>query len=186
VAKFSAAGKSVAKKDLGLLAMEYPNVYVAHVAYGAKDTQVLKAFLEAEAHPGPSLIIAYSPCIAHGVDLSHNHRQQDLAVKSGHWPLFRFNPARQARGLNPLQLDSKAPSVPYRQYMESETRFAMLWNSHPQEAEIYAAQAQAEVAQRFQHYRQLAAMDWGENETLSAARAQAGRAGASAADGEDS
>ena len=185
VAKFSAAGKAVAKKDLALLAMEYPNVYVAHVAYGAKDTQVLKAFLEAEAHPGPSLIIAYSPCIAHGVDLSNNHRQQDLAVKSGHWPLFRFNPARQARGLNPLQLDSKAPSVPYRQYMESETRFAMLWNSHPQEAEVFAAQAQAEVTRRFRHYRQLAEMDWGEDETLSAARAQAGRAGASATDGED-
>src|SRR5690606_12372793 len=94
VAKFSAGGKAVAKKDLALLAMEYPNVYVAHVAYGAKDTQTLKAFLEAEAHDGPSLIIAYSPCIAHGVDLSNNHRQQDMAVKSGHWPLFRFNPAR--------------------------------------------------------------------------------------------
>jgi pyruvate-ferredoxin/flavodoxin oxidoreductase len=98
VAKFSAGGKAVAKKDLALLAMEYPDVYVAHVAYGAKDTQTIKAFLEAEAHPGPSLIIAFSPCIAHGVDLSNNHRQQDMAVKSGHWPLFRFDPARLAKG----------------------------------------------------------------------------------------
>jgi pyruvate-ferredoxin/flavodoxin oxidoreductase len=172
VAKFSAGGKAVAKKDLALLAMEYPDVYVAQVAYGAKDTQVLKAFLEAEAHPGPSLILAYSPCIAHGVDLSNNHRQQDMAVKSGHWPLFRFNPARLQRGLNPLQLDSRAPTLPYREYMESETRFSMLWHSHPEDAEIFAAQAQREINQRFQHYQQLAAMDWGEGETLGAARAQ--------------
>mgnify|MGYP001299627954 CR=1 FL=1 len=172
VAKFSAGGKAVAKKDLALLAMEYPEVYVAHVAYGAKDTQTLKAFLEAEAHPGPSLIIAFSPCIAHGVDLSNNHHQQDLAVKSGHWPLFRFNPARLANGQNPLQLDSKAPSVPYRQYMESETRFSMLWHSHPDDAEAFAAQAQQEIDTRFEHYRQLAALDWSEGETLSAAKAQ--------------
>jgi len=173
VAKFSAAGKAIAKKDLALLAMEYPNVYVAHVAYGAKDTQVLKAFLEAEAHNGPSLIIAYSPCIAHGVDLSRNHQQQDMAVKSGHWPLFRFNPARQARGQNPLQLDSRPPSIPYRQYMESETRFSMLWNSHPEEAEAFAIEAQEEINRRFTHYQQLAAMNWDEGETLSSARAQA-------------
>ena len=172
VAKFSAGGKAVAKKDLALLAMEYPDVYVAHVAYGAKDTQTLKAFIEAEAHDGPSLIIAYSPCIAHGVDMSHNHRQQDMAVKSGHWPLFRFNPARIGNGQNPLQLDSKAPSIPYRQYMESETRFAMLWHSHPEDADRFAEQAQSEIDQRFAHYRQLAAMEWSEGETLSAASAQ--------------
>ncbi|KGE03003.1 pyruvate:ferredoxin (flavodoxin) oxidoreductase [Pseudohaliea rubra] len=172
VAKFSAGGKAVAKKDLALLAMEYPDVYVAHIAYGAKDTQTLKAFLEAEAHPGPSLIIAFSPCIAHGVDLSNNHHQQDLAVKSGHWPLFRFNPARLANGQNPLQLDSKAPSVPYRQYMASETRFSMLWHSHPDDAETFADQAQREIDTRFEHYRQLAALDWNEGETLSAAKAQ--------------
>ena len=172
VAKFSAGGKAIAKKDLALLAMEYPNVYVAHVAYGAKDTQVLKAFLEAEAHDGPSLIIAYSPCIAHGVDLSNNHKQQDMAVKSGHWPLFRFNPARQAKGQNPLQLDSKPPSMPYRQYMESETRFSMLWHSHPDAAEAFAEQAQTDIDNRFRHYQQLAAMDWSEGETMNSARAQ--------------
>ena len=93
-------------------------------------------------------------------------------MKSGHWPLFRFNPARQGEGLNPLQLDSRAPSVPYRQYMESETRFAMLWNSHPDLAEQYANEAQEEITQRFHHYQQLAAMEWDEGETLTAARAQ--------------
>ena len=172
VAKFSAGGKALAKKDLALLAMEYPNVYVAHVAYGAKDTQTLKAFLEAEAHPGPSLIIAYSPCIAHGVDLSHNHQQQDLAVKSGHWPLFRFNPGRLAHQQNPLQLDSPAPSVPYRDFTASETRFSMLWHTHPEAAEAFLAEAQREVNQRYQHYQQLAALDWSEAPTLNAPRAQ--------------
>ncbi|WOJ94764.1 pyruvate:ferredoxin (flavodoxin) oxidoreductase [Congregibacter variabilis] len=186
VAKFSAGGKAVAKKDLALLAMEYPNVYVAHIAYGAKDTQTLKAFLEAEAHPGPALIIAYSPCIAHGVDLSNNHRQQDMAVKSGHWPLFRFNPARLAMGQSPLQLDSKAPSIPYRQYMESETRFSMLWHSHPEDAEAFAAQAQQDIDSRFGHYQQLAAMDWNEGETLSGARAQVRKQAEKKDNGEES
>ncbi|HEY7775709.1 MAG TPA: pyruvate:ferredoxin (flavodoxin) oxidoreductase, partial [Kineobactrum sp.] len=177
VAKFSAAGKPVAKKDLALLAMEYPNVYVAHVAYGAKDTQTLKAMLEAEAHDGPSLIIAYSPCIAHGVDLSNNHQQQDMAVKSGHWPLFRFNPARIARQQNPLQLDSAAPSIPYREFAESETRFSMLWHTHPEAAEAFVKQAQHDVSLRYQHYKQLTGLDWGEEATLSAPRAQLRRQG---------
>ena len=112
VAKFSASGKATAKKDLGLLAMDYENVYVAHVAYAGKDTQTLRAFLEAEANDGPSLIIAYSPCIAHGIDLSNNHRQQQLAVKSGHWPLFRFDPQKIKQGKNPMHLDSPPPSIP--------------------------------------------------------------------------
>ena len=106
VAKFSAGGKATAKKDLALLAMDYSNVYVAHVAYAGKDTQTLNAFLEAEAHDGPSIIIAYAPCIAHGVDMSNNHRQQNLAVKSGHWPLFRFDPDKIKQGKNPMHLDS--------------------------------------------------------------------------------
>ncbi|MCA1805600.1 MAG: pyruvate:ferredoxin (flavodoxin) oxidoreductase [Xanthomonadaceae bacterium] len=160
VAKFSAGGKPTAKKDLALLAMDYGHVYVAHVAYGAKDVQTLRAFLEAEAHPGPSLIIAYSPCIAHGVDLSHNHRQQDLAVKSGHWPLFRYHPARAAEGRNPLQLDSAEPSIPYRAFVETETRFSMLWQTHPEAAEAFLEQAQREVRQRYRHYKQLAELDW--------------------------
>ncbi|GAA5317264.1 MAG: pyruvate:ferredoxin (flavodoxin) oxidoreductase [Candidatus Pelagadaptatus aseana] len=160
VAKFASGGKEVGKKDLAMLAMEYGNVYVAHVAYGAKDTQTLRAFLEAEAHDGPSLIIAYSPCIAHGVDMSHNHRQQNLAVKSGHWPLLRFNPALAAKGKNPLKVDSAAPSVPYRQFVESETRFNMLWHSHPEAAEQFLAQAEKEVAHRYHYYQQLAELDW--------------------------
>ena len=109
VAKFSAGGKPTPKKDLALLAMDYENVYVAHVAYGAKDIQTIHAFNEAEAYPGPSLIIAYSPCIAHGIDLKNNHQQQHLAVDSGHWPLFRYNPQDAAQGINPLHLDSKEP-----------------------------------------------------------------------------
>ncbi len=172
VAKFSAGGKPTAKKDLALLAMDYENVYVAHVAYGAKDIQTLRAFLEAEAHPGPSLIIAYSPCIAHGVDLSHNHRQQNLAVKSGHWPLFRFDPGRIARGQNPLHLDSPEPSIPYREFVETETRFNMLWHTHPEAAERLLTQAQQEVEHRYHYYRQLAALDWDQHTSVAATRAR--------------
>jgi pyruvate-ferredoxin/flavodoxin oxidoreductase len=160
VAKFSAGGKPTAKKDLGMLAMDYGNVYVAHVAYGAKDIQTLRAFLEAEAHPGPSIIIAYAPCIAHGVDLKHNHRQQNLAVDSGHWPLFRFDPERIEQGEQPLKLDSKPPSIPYRDFVQSETRFAMLWRSHPDDAERFLAESQHEVSDRYHHYEQLATLEW--------------------------
>lgn len=156
VAKFSAAGKPTQKKDLAMLAMGYDNVYVAKVAYGAKDVQTLRAMLDAEAHDGPSLIIAYSPCIAHGVDLSFNHRQQDLAVKSGHWPLFRYEPERAAAGKNPLRLDSAAPSIAYSEFTKTETRFNMLKRSHPELAEEYARQAQDDVIARFSHYQDLA------------------------------
>ncbi|MDH5181886.1 MAG: pyruvate:ferredoxin (flavodoxin) oxidoreductase [Gammaproteobacteria bacterium] len=171
VAKFSAGGKSSGKKDLALLAMEYENVYVAHIAYGAKDVQTLRAFLEAEAHAGPSLIIAYSPCIAHGVDMVNNHRQQELAVKSGHWPLFRFDPKRIKEGKNPLHLDSAEPSVPYREFINSETRFSMLWRSHPDEAERLLEQAQHEVNHRYQYYKQLAEIDWDEHTSPSSIKA---------------
>ncbi len=160
VAKFSAGGKSTGKKDLARLAMDYENVYVAHVAYGAKDTQTLNAFLEAESYPGTSLIIAYSPCIAHGVDMSLNHQQQDLAVNSGHWPLFRFDPRRADQGQNPLKLDCKPPSVPYREFVNGQTRFNMLWYADPDRAETLFAQAEQDVAQRFYRYQQLAAMSW--------------------------
>ena len=156
VAKFAAGGKPTSKKDLALLAMGYDNVYVAQVAYGARDTQTLRAFLDAEAHDGPSLIIAYSPCIAHGVDLSFNHRQQDLAVASGHWPLLRYEPARAAAGKNPLRLDSAEPSIRYREFVETETRFNMLWRSHPDAAETFLTESQQEVRERYHRYRQLA------------------------------
>jgi pyruvate-ferredoxin/flavodoxin oxidoreductase len=160
VAKFSAGGKATAKKDLARIAMDYENVYVAHVAYGAKDTQTLNAILEAESYPGTSLIIAYSPCIAHGVDMSLNHRQQNMAVKSGHWPLFRFDPRAADSGKNPLHLDSRPPSLDYRQFVESETRFNMLWHSDPETAEKLLGQAQQEVRERYHRYQQLAALDW--------------------------
>jgi pyruvate-ferredoxin/flavodoxin oxidoreductase len=164
VAKFSAGGKPTPKKDLALLAMDYENVYVAHVAYGAKDIQTIHAFNEAEAYPGPSLIIAYSPCIAHGVDLKNNHKQQQLAVDSGHWPLFRYNPQHAHEGKNPLHLDSKAPSIPYREFVETEVRFNMLWRTHPETAEKLLEQSQQDVLHRYHFYEQLAGLSWDEGE----------------------
>ena len=158
VAKFSAAGKPSPKKDLGMIAMAYENVYVAQVSSGAKDVHTLRAFMEAESWHGPSLIIAYSPCIAHGVDLSRNLRQQNLAVNSGHWPLYRYDPRRREQGLNPLQLDSKRPSVPLKEYYMSETRFAMLWRSHPDEAERLLETEQEAVLERYHHLEQLASL----------------------------
>ncbi|GAB2893014.1 pyruvate:ferredoxin (flavodoxin) oxidoreductase [Uliginosibacterium flavum] len=156
VARFSASGKARASKDLARFALNYPDVYVAQIAYGAKDVQTLRAVLEAEAYPGPALIIAYAPCIAHGVELVLNHQQQDLAVRSGHWPLFRFDPRRAQQGKNPLHLDSPEPSIPYRDFALSEARFSRLWQTHPQDAERLLQQAQDEARQRFRYYQQLA------------------------------
>ncbi|MDP2834826.1 MAG: pyruvate:ferredoxin (flavodoxin) oxidoreductase [Pseudomonadota bacterium] len=156
VAKFAAGGKATAKKDLAKLASNYGHVYVSTVAYGAKDTQTLRVFHEAESFDGPALIVAYSPCIAHGVDLLYNLRQQDAAVKSGHWPLFRFDPRRLEAGDNPFKLDSAAPSRPIREFMESETRFAMLSRSHPETAERLMAEAQKDADRRYQGYLALA------------------------------
>jgi len=158
VAKFSAAGKPTAKKDLARMAMTYEHVYVAHVAYGAKDIQTLHAFIEAESYPGPSLIIAYAPCIAHGVDLVNNHRQQKMAVESGHWPLLRYDPRKLDEGKNPLRLDSKKPSLNYAEFIKSEARFSMLWHSDPKRADSLLKQAQAEVLERYEQYEQLAAL----------------------------
>jgi pyruvate-ferredoxin/flavodoxin oxidoreductase len=166
VAKFSAGGKSTPKKDLALLAMDYEHVYIARVAYGAKDIQTMHAFHEAEAYPGPSIIIAYSPCIAHGIDLKNNHLHQQLAVDSGHWPLFRYNPLQAAAGKNPLHLDSKAPSIPYRDFIETEIRFSMLWRTHPEDAERFLAQSQQEVLHRYHYYEQLASLEWPEQGDL--------------------
>ena len=162
VAKFSAGGKASPKKDLALLAMDYEHVYIARVAYGAKDIQTMHAFHEAEAYPGPSLIIAYSPCIAHGIDLKDNHLHQQLAVNSGHWPLFRYNPQLAAAGKNPLRLDSKPPSIPYRDFIETEIRFSMLWRTNPQQAEKFLEQSQREVLHRYRYYEQLASLEWDE------------------------
>ena len=173
VAKFSSGGKRTGKKDLALLAMDYENVYVARVAYGGKDTQTLNAFLEAEAHPGPSLIIAFSPCIAHGVDMSFNHRQQAMAVKSGHWPLFRFNPENIALGKPPMKLDSKAPSMPYKEYVQTETRFNMLWHTDPEMAEALVAEEQKFVTHRYNFYKQLSELNWSDSEEVAQAKAAA-------------
>ncbi len=158
VAKFAAGGKPGAKKDLALMAMTYGHVYVARVAMGASDAQTLRAFREAEAHDGPSLIIAYSQCIAHGYDLRHGMDQQKAAVLAGHWPLFRYNPALAGEGKNPLQLDSKAPSVPLKSYAYNETRYTMLAHSDPEAATRLLELAEDDVAARWRMYEHLAAM----------------------------
>ncbi len=159
-AKFAMAGKSVAKKDLGMLAMSYGYVYVAQIALGAKDTQTVRAFIEAESYPGPSLIIAYSHCIAHGYDLVHGLEQQKLAVDCGYWPLYRFDPRRAALGDNPLQLDSKAPSIPFKDYALNETRYRMLMKSNPERAKMLLDEAQKNVDAKYDKYRQLAEMSY--------------------------
>ncbi len=122
VAKFAAAGKPLPKKDLGLLSVSYGNIYVARVAFGANDRQTIQAFLEAEAYDGPSLIIAYSHCIAHGYDLLYGLEQQQAAVQSGYWPLFRYNPELDEAGQNPFKLDSRSPNLPLEKYMYREGR----------------------------------------------------------------
>jgi pyruvate-ferredoxin/flavodoxin oxidoreductase len=159
-AKFAMSGKSVAKKDLGMLAMSYGYVYVAQIAVGAKDAQTVRAFLEAESYPGPSLIIAYCHCIAHGYDLAHGLDQQQLAVDCGYWPLYRFDPRRAAREENPLQLDSKAPSIPFKDYALNETRYRMLLKANPERAKMLLAEAQRSIDGKYNKYRQLAEMSY--------------------------
>ena len=158
VAKFAAAGKPAGKKDLAMMAMSYGNVYVARVSLGANDAQVLKAFQEAEAYPGTSIIIAYAHCIAHGFDLKMGLEHQKAAVNSGAWILMRYNPALAAEGKNPLILDSKEPSIPLSDYIYSETRYKMLTLSNPAEAAKLLAEAEADVKARWRMYKHLAAM----------------------------
>ncbi|MCL5742992.1 MAG: 4Fe-4S dicluster domain-containing protein, partial [Acidobacteria bacterium] len=158
VAKFAAGGKPVAKKDLALMAVNYGSVYVARVAMGSNDMHTLKAFREAEAWNGPSLIIAYSHCIAHGYDLAHGLDQQKLAVQCGYWPLFRYNPALAAEGKNPFQLDSKAPAMPLKDYIYNETRYTMLAKSNPDEAKRLLELAQEDVNVRWRLYEHWASM----------------------------
>ncbi len=156
VAKFAAGGKPTAKKDLAMLAMTYGSIYVARVAMGASDAQTVKAILEAEAYDGPSLIIAYSHCIAHGYDLAHGLDQQKAAVASGYWPLFRYDPRLADQEKNPLQLDSKAPSLPLEDYVYNETRYTMLKQSNELAAEKLLALGKQDVAKRWALYEQLA------------------------------
>ena len=156
IAKFAAGGKHTAKKDLGAMAMQYGNVYVAQVAMGANDAQTVKAFLEAEAYPGVSIIIAYSHCIAHGIDMSKGLTQQKLAVESAYWPLFRYNPLLRAQGKNPFQLDSAAPKIAFKDYAYNETRYRVLSQTNPQAAADFMKQAQAQVSAHWAKYEQLA------------------------------
>jgi pyruvate-ferredoxin/flavodoxin oxidoreductase len=156
VAKFAAGGKPGPKKDLGLIAMSYGNIYVASVAMGAKDEHTLRAFLEAEAYNGPSLIIAYSHCIAHGINMTTAMANQKAAVDSGHWLLYRYNPERAALGENPLTLDSRTPTHKVADFMQMETRFKMLTKSKPEDAKHLWAGAQQDANTRFHLYEYLA------------------------------
>jgi pyruvate-ferredoxin/flavodoxin oxidoreductase len=158
VAKFAAGGKRSPRKDLGMMVMTYGNIYVAQVAMGANDGQVVKAFIEAEAYDGPSLIIAYSHCIAHGINMAKGLTQQKLAVQSGYWPLYRFNPDLRDEGKNPLQLDSRDPKVALQDYIYNENRYRMLLKSDPAVAKQLLQEAQQAANERWQTYKQMAAM----------------------------
>ncbi len=160
VAKFASNGRDKPKKDLGLMCMSYGNIYVARVAMGGSDSQTLKAFVEADSYEGPSLIIAYSHCINHGIDMSKGLEQQKLAVKSGAWPLYRYDPRLVGDGKNPLQLDSKAPSIKVSEYAYNETRYRMLLQSDEERAEMLMKAAQADAERRWSLYEQMAAMDY--------------------------
>jgi pyruvate-ferredoxin/flavodoxin oxidoreductase len=156
VAKFAAAGKQTRKKDLGAMAMTYGYVYVAQVAMGAGGQQLIRAFTEAEAYPGPSLIIAYAPCIAHGINMSRSQREEKLAVEAGYWSLYRFNPLLAEEGKNPFVLDSKEPGGDLRSFMMNETRFKTLLHQFPERAEKLFKKAEEDAAERLAFYRRLA------------------------------
>jgi pyruvate-ferredoxin/flavodoxin oxidoreductase len=158
VAKFAAGGKQTSKKDLAMEAISYGSVYVARVALGGSDTHTIKAFLEAEAYQGPSLIIAYAHCIAHGYDMVYGLEQQKKAVNSGYWPLIRYNPALREQGKNPFQLDSKAPKIPLEQYVYQEGRYTMLARSNPETAKELLGLAQEDVDERWRVYSNAAQM----------------------------
>ena len=164
VAKFAASGKKNGKKDLAMEAVSYGSVYVAKVALGGNDSHVVKAFQEAEAHDGPSIIIAYSSCIAHGYDLVHGLEQQKLAVQSGYWPLMRYNPDLRESGKNPFQLDSRAPAIRLKEYTYREARYTMLARSNPDLAAKLLVEAQDDVERQWRVYSARAAMP-GRSET---------------------
>jgi len=164
VAKFAAGGKPSPKKDLGLLAMTYGNIYVAKVAMGANTNQTVKAFAEAEAYPGPAMIIAYSHCIAHGINMTAGYQEQKKAVACGHWPLYRFDPRLKAQGKNPLQLDSKAPTLDFEEYAYGENRYRTLKQSKPEVAAELMKLASSDAAQRYALMEQLASLTCDGNE----------------------
>ncbi len=161
VAKFAAAGRPLPKKDLARMAINYGNVYVAQVAMGANDTQTVKAFVEAERYDGPSIIIAYSHCIEHGYDMGDGMHHQKLAVESGYWPIFRYNPDNLKLGKNPLKLDYKGPKIPLQDYLYKENRFRMLTKAHPDRAKALLKDAEAHVEMQWQIYSNMAKMDYG-------------------------
>lgn len=158
VAQFASSGKKMAKKDLGMLAAQYRHVYVAQVALGANPTQLIQALKEAEAYNGPSLIIAYAPCINHGIVKGMAYAQQEskLAVQAGYWHLYRYDPRRKQQNLNPFQLDSKAPTLPLRDFLMGEVRFAALGRTFPEQAEILLAHAQEQAIEKYEQYRKMA------------------------------
>ena len=162
VAKFAAGGKPVAKKDLGMIAMTYGSIYVAQVAMGSSDVQTVRAFIEAESYPGPSLILAYSHCIAQGINMTKGFEQQKAAVASGAWPLYRYDPRLTEQGKNPLQLDSKEPTISFTDYAYNETRFRMLTAFKPDAAKVLAVQAQKDVLSTWRLLQHMAAMQYGE------------------------
>jgi pyruvate-ferredoxin/flavodoxin oxidoreductase len=156
VAKFASGGKTVPKKDLGMMAMSYGTVYVAQVAMGGNDLQTVRAFMEAEAYDGPSLIIAYSQCVAHGIDMARGMNQQKLAVDSGYWPLYRFNPLLKEEGKNPLHIDSAGPKISLKEYAYNEARYRMLAQSDPETAETLMGEAQQHVNEHWQRLKLMA------------------------------
>jgi pyruvate-ferredoxin/flavodoxin oxidoreductase len=158
VAKFAASGKGTPKKDLGALAMAYGTAYVAQIALGGNDAQTVKALLEADAWHGPSLVIAYCTCTAHGMDMSKSMEHMKDAVRSGYWPLYRFQPTATKDG-QPFKLDSKPPSLPVRDFIATEARFGILSRTHPERAERLVEMIQADVNERWRYYEQLAAME---------------------------
>ena len=159
IAKFAASGKPIAKKDLGVTGRQYGNVFVGQVAIGASEQQTVRTLLEADAWPGPSLVIAYSTCIAHGIDMSKSISHMKDAVRSGYWPLYRFHPGVAGQGHHPFQLDSHAPQIPLRTFTDTEARYEMLHRADPARADALAALAQADVDERWRYYEQLAQVE---------------------------
>jgi pyruvate-ferredoxin/flavodoxin oxidoreductase len=159
VAKFAASGKPVSKKDMGLMAISYGYIYVAKIALGANQNQAIKAIVEAEAYNGPSLVLCYSHCIAHGIDMTTGYGEQKKAVESGHWPLYRFNPELEQAGKNPLQLDSKDPSIQLADFESGENRFQILKRSKPEISQNLLETAQKNITAKFKLLKQLASRE---------------------------
>jgi len=157
VAKFSARGKRTRKKDLGLMAITYGYVYVASVCMGASKSQLLKALIEAENYQGPSLIIAYAPCINHGINMSQSQEEEKIAVETGYWPLYRYNPGRKEDGENPFILDSQEPSGEFRSFLMGEVRYSSLTRTFPENAEELFQKAEKDMKERYNFYKSMAA-----------------------------